>query len=60
MCAPMMAHFNPEAQAIFDCDASHSALEAMLIQIQSGVKRPIAYAMLERFHRSLKAAIRVA
>ena len=44
VCAPVLAHFDPEAQTIIDCDASHSALNAVLIQVQSGVKRSIAYA----------------
>ena len=39
----MLAHFDSKAQTIVDCDASHSVLGAVLIQVRSGVERPIAY-----------------
>ena len=44
VCAPVLAHFDPEAQTIVNCDAAHSALGTVLIQVQSGVDRPMAYA----------------
>lgn len=42
--APVLAHFDPEARTIVDCDASHSAVGCVLIQVQDGIERPVAYA----------------
>jgi hypothetical protein len=42
--APVLAHFDHEAATIVDCDASGFAVGCVLIQVQGGAERPVAYA----------------
>jgi hypothetical protein len=41
---PVLAHFDPAAATIVDCDASGFAVGCVLIQVQGGAERPVAYA----------------
>ncbi|KAM9376162.1 scavenger receptor cysteine-rich type 1 protein M130-like [Pholidichthys leucotaenia] len=41
---PLLAHFDPEMKMVVTCDASGTALGAVMSQIQGGVERPGAFA----------------
>jgi hypothetical protein len=41
---PVLAHFNIECSTIIEADASDKAIGAVLLQVQEGQERPIAYA----------------
>ena len=42
--APILAHFSSEASTFITCDASGSAIGAVLSQEQGGVERPVSFA----------------
>jgi hypothetical protein len=41
---PVLVHFDTAAETVVDCDASQTALGCVLLQVQDGVERPVAFA----------------
>jgi hypothetical protein len=41
---PVLVHFDTADETVVDCDASQMALGCVLLQVQDGVERPVAFA----------------